>query len=127
MEPIVLTEEHISKLLEMCKTLFPEYDRLSIKEHQIDVNESITLISLFSSNENYNQKDGFSFPCIGNHFHWYEFCVIHLCRVIGNSNRSNYAEIFDERDLRSNLIFETELSGDFHVVDFLYKNFKLII
>lgn len=77
MKSIELTEEHKSKLLEMCKILFPEY-RLDFHETQVDVNACFEYISLFKDNKDYDQNNAFSFPCIGEFYHWFEFCMIHL-------------------------------------------------
>lgn len=77
MQSIQLTEEYKSKLLEMCKELFPKYDKLSISEPQIDVHECITTVALFKENKNF-YKTLLGFPNEGQHIHWFEFCMTHL-------------------------------------------------
>lgn len=72
MNPIKLTEEHKSKLLEMCKELFTEY---TYHEFNTDVegNWGDDILCL------YNPGDIKSI-----NIHWFEFCMTHLSRKIFN-------------------------------------------
>ena len=64
MKNIELTEDHKSKLLEMCKELFPEYPDLQ-----------------FGVKEKHNwSKEYLVFGLMSDEsiIHWFEFCVNHL-------------------------------------------------
>ena len=70
MKSIELTEEHKSKLLEMCKALFPEY---SLK----------TKLSITGNLLLGNGMD----KKFTNRIHWFEFCHEHLSpKVLGDTN-----------------------------------------
>jgi hypothetical protein len=67
MKNIELTEGHKSKLLEMCKVLFPEYEwDFSFLEREGNIK--------YWNNEMKNAK----------FIHWFEFCFNYLCpKIIG--------------------------------------------
>lgn len=67
MKPIELTEEHESKLLEMCKTLFPEY-----------------LVPTIQSNGYINIAETEYSSDYIDLIHWFEFCILHLATKIYN-------------------------------------------
>jgi hypothetical protein len=95
MKPIELTEEHKSKLLEMCKALFPDYD-LYISENNIHIGSDFLFI------------------------HWFEFCMTYLSIAI--SKIKNYpADLIDRNEFAKSIIDETYSQ---HPVDYLYKEFK---
>ena len=100
MKSIQLTEEHKTKLLEMCKVLFPEYPDLQ-----------------FGVKEKHNwSKEYLVFGLTGNEpiIHWFEFCTITLWNELylklGNLELKSYYEL-----LLNDLI---------HPVDYLYEEFK---
>ena len=97
MKNIELTEDHKSKLLEMCKVLFPEYPDLQ-----------------FGVKEKHNwSKEYLVFGLTGNEpiIHWFEFCMTHLCDKIF---------IHDESLNEFLLTFNV----DKHPIDYLYEEFK---
>ena len=97
MKNIELTEDHKSKLLEMCKELFPEYPDLQ-----------------FGVKEKHNwSKEYLVFGLTGNVpiIHWFEFCMTHLCDKVF---------IHDESLNEFLLTFNV----DKHPVDYLYEEFK---
>lgn len=61
MNSIQLTEEHKSKLLEMCEKLFPEYDFTLDKWEQCFVTLGLKTKDLYET-----------------HIYWFEFCITHL-------------------------------------------------
>ena len=97
MKNIELTEDHKSKLLEMCRILFPEYPDLQ-----------------FGVKEKHNwSKEYLVFGLTGNEpiIHWFEFCMTHLCDKVF---------IHDESLNEFLLTFNV----DKHPVDYLYEEFK---
>lgn len=68
MKPLTLTEEHKIKLLEMCKSLFPEYNN----DIELDIDPT------------YDGHDMHVY--LGLHvgyIHWFEFCTLHLTDKLG--------------------------------------------
>jgi len=80
MKSIELTEKHKEKLLEMCKTLFPEYND----------------IIMFSKDQevNYEEEDFIDFD--NKHIHWFEFVMTTLCSNL-------YKLFFKKMDTQNNL------------------------
>jgi hypothetical protein len=101
MKPIELTEEHKSKLLEMCNKLFPEYDFTLDKWKQCFVTLGLKSKVAYDS-----------------HIHWFEFCMTYLCDKLKSLNGFND---YDDYDCDTSLMscwFES------HPVDYLYEKFK---
>lgn len=108
MKSIDITEERRTKLLEMCKVLFPEYTI------QLNINglEYGTFIVLNNGE---------------NIIHWFEFCMTFLV------NKIYYPDNNGKRDTRQKIeyfFFQTFIdtiegatSGYKHPVDYLYKEF----
>lgn len=100
MKNIELTEKHKSKLLEMCKELFTEYD-FRINKPLFCNNESLSTIQLGNKNVNIYE----------NEIHWFEFCMTHLGRKL----------------LTFNDLIKYQTTGNFlyvHIIDYLYEEFK---
>ena len=98
MNPIQLTPEHKTKLLEMCNKLFPkEGIWFKILDGQI-----------------YYSKNG-KFP--GFSIHWFEFAITHLCTKLFKDLKL-YLKI-DIMSYRGRLVQNTN-----HPVDYLYEEFK---
>lgn len=121
MKPIELTEEHKSKLLEMCKVLFPEPEYSFWWEYEMygrglkqAFNDVLCVRHNFKKPiiEVYNGKE---FKRSNNYFniHWFEFCIKHLIPKLSN-------EIQSTIDIR--MLF-CELPNP---VDYLYQKFKKI-
>ena len=77
MKSIELTEEHKSKLLEMCKILFPEYTTIPN-----DKNPKFLTINWFT-------KQGYFIHLMDDYdlkenkmIHWFEFCMTHLANKV---------------------------------------------
>lgn len=119
MKPIELTEEHKSKLLEMCKTLFPEYEEI-----RFNINAKEYGIFIVMDNGNII-------------IHWFEFCMTHLSTVIFNK-KYNFDHMMTA-DLEQEVSYEwnSELmdrvsfhvanptrTDNWHPVDYLYEEFK---
>jgi hypothetical protein len=102
MEAIELTEEHKSKLLEMCFKLFKkEIHGLTIQDNGF-LNYSDT-----SKTIDYVDR-----------IHWFEFCITHLATNIYNKGKYNF-----------NYITTTQFRGylcqnNIHLIDCLYEEFK---
>ncbi len=119
MNPIEITEEHKSKLLEMCKSLFTKYDDIQISNNyhpEITMklgtlncpNESVPDLLWLIDNEN----DNFEV------FHWFEFCVNQLAKKIYTIN----GRLMCGYD--SFLI--NYRANNHHPIDYLYEQFKKI-
>jgi hypothetical protein len=98
MKNIKLTEKHKTKLLEMCKVLFPEY--------------SIRLTKpLYSTPDTYFVQIGKKQSNMyNNEIHWFEFCMTYLyqrIKQISGGNINYHSCIRNE-----------------HPIDYLYKEFK---
>jgi hypothetical protein len=136
MKTIIVTEEHKSKLLEMCKVLFPEYGRIEIQEYAIDVDKSLpspVFVDLY--------KQHITIPFDIYSIHWFEFCMTHLIRKIDNiysekileplekkaiaeGYPENWLEIWNQRPWIK--LWSLTNSGNYkkHPVDYLYEEFK---
>ena len=95
MKNIELTEDHKSKLLEMCKELFPEY----CWKNSFEFGDNILVYCTSEGCES---------------IHWFEFCTITLWNELylklGNLELKSYYEL-----LLNDLI---------NPVDYLYEEFK---
>ena len=111
MKSIELTEEHKSKLLEMCKALFPEYKRVEITDYQIDIDRNHSnpvFIDLY--------KGELTVPFDIYSIHWFEFCINHLSKkvyTIDGKVMSGYTYFIN------NIRYTKK-----HPVDYLYEEFK---
>ena len=102
MKNIELTEDHKSKLLEMCKELFPKYKTIVFTEDhkQFEEGEDNNILLFFSGKTE-----------IAPSIHWFEFCMTHLCDKVF---------IHDESLNEFLLTFNV----DKHPIDYLYEEFK---
>lgn len=100
MKAIELTEEHKSKLLEMCTALFPK---------QVD---SITYNNLISLNG------------AGEYIHWFEFCMTHL-QVNLQIRLKNWIDKWNQDLAGVNYAYFNSKKRT-HIVDYLYTEFKKI-
>ena len=109
MKSIELTEEHKSKLLEMCKVLFPNYPNLEVRNSMEDfcMKQDDCFIELQESGVN-SRNDTI--------IHWFEFCILWLATIIYNKRKTNNFSILEYRDF---LCQSVE-----HPIDFLYEEFK---
>ena len=151
MKNIELTEEHKTKLLEMCKVLFPEYNRKYLKK------EFDKLEGDFSYSEYKSQKPKWS---IGNdgvvylqlyyilyedmsyeliEIHWFEFCMTHLIIKLSKEftkqklseadyTDNQYPNWFSEKvSYHLNPFRNEEFEEDIlfiHPIDYLYEEFR---
>lgn len=114
MKSIELTEEHKSKLLEMCKVLFPKYTFIEWN-----------LLGKSAYDKGYLKyyTDKMKYA---KFIHWFEFCMTHLAPKICDG-KTYY--IFCDR-CNSHKKDLTEFSKEFiskylqHPVDYLYEEFK---
>ena len=124
---IKLTEAHKSKLLEMCKVLFPEYNEWRFGKVTAEGN----LEDFYNKTKNLSWKDrekyeqSCDFLWIEKDFkyehdddiersetwviHWFEFCMTHLARVLMCKNTKHMQQLF---------------MGLKHPIDYLYEEFK---
>lgn len=123
MKYINLTEEHRSKLLEMCKVLFPEY-----KEIYWNSGKGST-----GSNEHIGF--GVQHPTVTHwidytYIHWFEFCVtrlqIKLYRELAKISKIGVDTW--NHNLIGTIYFHVEVGDGTtrHPVDYLYEKFKLL-
>lgn len=139
MQSITLTQAHKSKLLEMCKVLFPEYVHCKINDDSrilFLTKETFNINKKFETaypNEDYNYTiEDVSEDEYDLNFHWFEFCMTHLAEKILDNTRE-----YDEGNFPSELemfrgticyklnidAFKNEDSEN-HPVDYLYNEFK---
>lgn len=137
MESIILTEEHKSKLLEMCNELFkdiPYFNSVSLCDQELRhgmncSNESKIFVAI-------SIKYGLIYPitCI----HWFEFCMTHLVEKILNPNPDNpnrslqnkfktffwETNIYWEKNRIGNENNDHSQNKKLHPIDYLYDEFK---
>ena len=122
MKSIELTEEHKSKLLEMCKVLFPEYKRIEITDYQIDIDRNHSnpvFIDLY--------KGELTVPFDIYSIHWFEFCMTHLTNALAGKNIKT--DMFGDIEFeQARIKYLTELAkdrikGQYHPIDYLYSEF----
>jgi len=125
MKPIELTEEHKTKLLEMCKVLFPEYIEtyLGVNDYDLEPDGYI----YFIKNKNITR------------IHWFEFCMTHLIVKLSKEftkQKLSEADYTDNQypnwfsgkvSYHLNPFRNEEFEEDIlfiHPVDYLYEEFK---
>lgn len=106
MKNIELTEDHKSKLLEMCKVLFPEIKSIVLQE-----NLGTLIIDQLQQ------------------IHWFEFCMTHLCDKISmnltNQMCTGMPQYYDESEkLDWNSQSLVSMLKECHPIDYLYEEFK---
>lgn len=127
MKPIELTEEHKSKLLEMCKVLFPDY-KFYFYHPLLKTNMLVGFLRTNDS-DTYDNCDIF--------IHWFEFCMgtlaakiddmyfTHNKEKLESKNDNIRITAWDRRpyhDLWSGFNFGA-LKPKSHPVDYLYQEF----
>lgn len=139
MKNIELTEEHSFKLLKMCKELFPEYKVINFtkfNDYSDNTGEggkiNIDNILVFFKDKNaWNEK----YQYFNEEFtpnlctHWFEFCITEIVNELAWRNiKTDILADCEYEDFRMKLI--TEIFRDkfttekFHIVDYLYEEFK---
>ena len=117
MKNIELTEEHKSKLLEMCKELFPTYNFEFMRgndEFGFDIYDYFTfyLIEDYENNEWYKSKTDIN---------WFEFCMTHLPEKIFKNPKGRFQGI-NGRPYWCEKVAES--FAKVHPIDYLYEEFK---
>lgn len=108
MKNIELTEDHKSKLLEMCKVLFPE-----VKIHTgmlSDGSQAPEKVLDYPVDLEWGTE--WDLPYISvetEQIHWFEFCMTHLVRELMCKNTKHMQQLF---------------MGLKHPIDYLYEEFK---
>ncbi len=113
MNSIQLTEEHKSKLLEMCKDLFPKYKVKFIPDNLLEYDDQIFN---YLSIEEITEKE-VDFTVI----HWFEFCMTNLvASLVKLDNLSNriWREVWNELNGGPMVGIKK------HPTDYLYNEFK---
>jgi hypothetical protein len=120
MNSIQLTAEHKSKLLEMCRELFPEYinfrfyynDLCFLTQETFDIAKEFETSGV---NRDYNYTvDDLYTEEYDYQIHWFEFCITKLwLKIALNTNH-------DPSGIRSIILEEI------HPIDYLYSQFKTI-
>jgi hypothetical protein len=111
MKSIELTEEHKSKLLEMCKVLFPEYVIYPAEDNG------------FIEGEQWvgDQHMGEDKPVNEFNIHWFEFCMTYLQQemlTLGELPNFNNKLDYEFHPILQSSWWES------HPVDYLYEEFK---
>ena len=130
MKLIELTEDHKSKLLEMCKVLFPE-DKFTFNNDYGDdgiIDRNLMLDSLNPKHLKWDDE--------GSHFHWFEFCMTHLIERLNDIYPDTWetmppyvSNVYGGANGRWNLYTRFHFhypKNRFtcHPIDYLYKQFK---
>lgn len=124
MKSIELTENHKSKLLEMCKVLFPEPEFYFWWEYEMygrglkqNFNDVLCVSETLNPPINVGTEEKPYFRT-KNYFniHWFEFCMTHLFEKI-MVIPYYYESINDYIQMNGYFIYG-------HPVDYLYKEFK---
>jgi len=102
MENLELTEDHRSKLIEMCEKLFPQY-----KEFELELEEQYDGSKGFLSFRNKNSNSFLDTQDV----YWYEFCIRYLIPKIFQGIQ----EIIDCRTMFCELP---------NPIDYLHANFE---
>lgn len=125
MNSIQLTEEHKSKILEMCKVLFPEYNKKIIydggkgcrPEHKIKITGTTIYFPYIEDGDKEPLKYNVQFKDI----HWFEFCMTNLvASLVKKDNLSNriWREVWDKLN-GGPMVGIKE-----HPIDYLYNEYK---
>lgn len=116
MVQLKLTEEHKTKLLEMCVKLFPKYKIIIEQDYARDYNAVAGILSIRD-----NDTDNFI-----TKYHWFEFCLLHLAKQIiyplyvpANCNSEEGLQIGIE-EFGNDVLYYPKT----HPVDYLYSKFK---
>ena len=113
MKNIELTKDHKSKLLEMCKVLFPKNKVDSLQFGTIKF-----LINYYERKDINNSKITFGGWDEVIEIHWFEFCIFYLIDKIFNEDQ-------EEAYLSNKDFYKGGLSfGDEHPIDILYNEFQ---
>lgn len=115
MKNIELTEDHKSKLLEMCKKLFPEYNFINFQESSLMGAWGYDFNNICLSKKSNDLYD------IEINIHWFEFCMTHLAnKMIELGELPNFNNKLDYE-------FFSILQSSWwesHPIDYLYEEFK---
>lgn len=123
MKQIELTKDHKSKLLEMCKELFPKYTIIPDNPNPNFLTISwFTNLGYFINLMNDETKEN-------TLIHWFEFVMTHLCDKIA-SNLTNemctgmpqYYNKSEKLDWNSQSLIS--MLKECHPIDYLYEEFK---
>lgn len=141
MNSIELTKEHRSKLLKMCKALFPEF-KFKLLDFQHPLSNT--------GNENLNSDDIYNvlLDKNGTTVHWFEFCITHLSTKIFNKLTDFSNHMTADYEQEASYEWDAELMQRcsffianptrmidkypdgkvvaWHPVDYLYEEFKKI-
>ena len=115
MKNLELTDEHIIKLSEMIKKLFPQYKKVKIEkgiccgENWFIRYDTRKIVSLGNCCSGYSKGEYFD-------IHWFEFCINDLTTLLYNLNKRD--EITKIEFYRGDII------QNYHPIDYLYKEFK---
>lgn len=135
MKSIELTEEHKSKLLEMCKELFKEDSKInSIQNFRIS-NDYVLGLSdhiLYCENRDLSEShyeceevpeedlitfENYPIECFEINIHWFEFCMTHLFNKL-IVEKYGYMSISDAISNGYDVIHNQ------NPIDYLYSKFK---
>lgn len=130
MKPIQLTEEHKSKLLEMCKALFPTLQHsayegaLEFYGSKKSVEANIYGFYLTGNGHihcsfPYDQMDDSFHTHLIESIHWFEFCMTALAEAIYGDLKE-----YDEGNYKEVDYFRGFWKSYGHPLDFLYSEFK---
>jgi len=107
MKAIRLTEEQRSKLLEMCRVLFPSYKNISMYHNGWEFDTDMEYLD-------FNHKS----------IHWFEFCMTHLINGLYHDLKYHDSESWD---INLHVSCMSDLYNfNTNPIDYLYKEFEKI-
>jgi len=118
MKQITLTDEQVSRILEMTKVVFPQYKNITFeRETTIGAYDYEVNLLILSNEDKYSDH-----LWKGISFHWYELLHTHVSWYIFSHN----SKLYDHSHGYYNMIGDQIYHIDYHLVDFLYEYFKQI-
>lgn len=126
---IKLTKEQKDKLLEMCNSLFPEYDYFQLNENLLIQGLSQKLLDFENRDwfDNYNEENKWNIDNYNNwelSVHWFEFCVKELSSTLAFSLAKTDILMDFEWESFINKFLEAVFKQSKHPIDYLYTEFK---
>lgn len=119
-----LTSIHKELLLEMCQSLFKEYDYIGLSLTQSNCihfrsrsGEQMVSYSTIKNGKDTTEK----FPLgiySSKHIHWYELCLTKLPNRMFKNYKIGIGSIRHHQDVMLSLT-------NIHIIDYLYKQFKI--
>lgn len=118
MTQITLTDEQVSRILEMSKMVFSQYKTITFeKASRLGAYDYETNLLVLSNEDEFGNH-----LWKGESYHWYELLQTHIAWYIFSHN----SKFYDHSHGYHDMIFEQIYFKNYNLVDFLYEHFKQI-